>query len=124
MGIRWRLAIWNTLTLALLLVGFAVLVYALLSRALHQRLDKTLLTGFEELERDPRLGSDVRGRLRHWIYEFKEHENLFAVVYAPDGTVFERTAELAVDSVPQAPAEGGPPSFDDKSFPLIGRQRI
>src|SRR5205807_7528767 len=106
LSLRWRLAFWNTLALAVVLLGFAVLVYFLLERALYQQTDRTLLAGLQQLEQDERLARDPERRLRYWIDEFKEHENLFCIVYAADGRVVIRSVELAQDSVPAAPTLG------------------
>src|SRR5262245_8087951 len=103
LSIRWRLTLLNTLALAVILLAFAGLVYWFLARALYQQLDRTLLAGWEHLSRDSRLVADPEGRLRHWIDEFKEHENLFGVVYDGSGAVVTHTQELARDSVPRDP---------------------
>src|SRR5206468_1661956 len=94
-SIRWRLTLWNLLALAAMLLGFAGVVYGMMSHALYQQTDRTLLAALRQLEQDPRLPEDPGGRLRYWIDEFKEHENVLGVVYVPDGTVFVRTAEMA-----------------------------
>jgi two-component system heavy metal sensor histidine kinase CusS len=125
LSIRWRLTLWNTLALGLVLLGFAVLVYILMSRALYQQLDRKLLTAFRQLEQDGRASADPEGRLRHWIYEFKEHDNFFAVVYQQDGKVRARTEELAPASVPPAVSIPAPQQrFRDLAVPIVGRQRI
>jgi heavy metal sensor kinase len=127
LSLRWRLTLWNTLALAVVLVGFSALVYGLAARALYQGLDRTLLGQVEVLEQqgeDPRMAGDRRGRLAHWVYEFKEHEKSFCVVYDAAGQVYERTEELAADSVPPAPAVApGERRFADLALPIIGRQR-
>jgi heavy metal sensor kinase len=124
LSIRWRLILWNAATLAVVLLLFGGLVYGLLARSLYQRLDRSLLTELEELQRDPRITGQFDERLRHWIYEFKEHENIFCVVYDGDGHVYQRTEELAASSIPPAPALASPaPEFRDQTIPIIGRQR-
>src|SRR5260370_15755224 len=105
--ICWRLTLWNTLGRMVVLAGFGILVYALLARALYQRIDRSLLSELQELEQDQRMPTQREERLRHWIYEFKEHENISCVVYDGSGQVRERTVELAADSVPPAPAAMG-----------------
>jgi heavy metal sensor kinase len=127
LSIRWRLTLWYTLALAIVLLGFGALVYGLLARALHQRIDGTLLSQFqllEDLQQEPHPPADWHGRLAHEIYEFKEHADILCVVYAPDGAVYERTEQLDGRSVP-------PPSAvvphqrraENVTLPLIGRQR-
>jgi heavy metal sensor kinase len=124
LSIRWRLILWNAAALAVVLLLFGGLVYGLLARSLYQRLDRSLLTELEELQRDPRMTGQFDERLRHWIYEFKEHENIFCVVYDGDGHVYQRTEELAVSSIPPVPAlVGQAPEFRDQTIPIIGRQR-
>jgi heavy metal sensor kinase len=124
LSIRWRLTLWNTLALAVVLLGFAGLVYALLRHALYERIDRGLLTEFRELVVDEATPGDYQGRLRHWIDELKEHENFCCVVYGPGGDVLARTQELAADSVPQAPAAASAaPRLYGTSVPALGRQR-
>src|SRR6266568_3760089 len=95
LNIRWRLTLWNMLTMGVVLVGLGTLVYGLLARTLYQRIDRSLQTELQELQQDSRLAGEPAARLRHWIYEFKEHENVSCVVFGPDGRVFLRTEELA-----------------------------
>jgi heavy metal sensor kinase len=137
--IRWRLTLWNTLALAVVLLGFGGLVYALLGRA-HERIDRALLERAERslarvdrllraelqtLEQDNRIAAEGDKRLRYLIHEFQEHEKVFCVLYGPGGTVHERTRELAAQSVPPAPpAPPGEPRFSEETIPILGRQRV
>jgi heavy metal sensor kinase len=125
LNIRWRLTLWNVFGLAVVLAGFAALVYGLLARAHYEQIDRSLKAEFQELQHDQLLTDGGRGRLRHWIAEAKEHENVFCVVYDAHGKVLERTEELAADSVPPAPqgALGGP-EVHDATVPIVGRQRV
>jgi heavy metal sensor kinase len=126
LSIRWRLTLWNTAALAVLLAGFAGLFYGLLRHALFEQADARLATAFGPLSADTKLDVDPAGRFAHWVEEFKEHLDLFCVVYRPDGSVFARTAELAGDSVPSPPpmSRGNDPWVASESLPLIGRQRM
>src|SRR5262249_24977489 len=65
LSIRWRLTLCNALALAVVLLGFAALVYSLLTRALYQQWDRRLLAGWQHLEQDERLAGDRDGRLRY-----------------------------------------------------------
>src|SRR5438094_8159584 len=103
LSIRWRLTLWNTLALSVVLIGLSALVYGLLAEALYERVDRSLLAELSELENDDRMANQRDERLRHWIYEFKEHENISCVVYDATGKVHERTVELAADSIPPVP---------------------
>jgi two-component system heavy metal sensor histidine kinase CusS len=124
LSIRWRLTLWNTLALAVVLLGFAALVYGLLRHALYERLDRGLLTEFRELVEDQATPGDYEGRLRHWIDELKEHENFCCVVYGPEGEVLAKTQELAAGNVPPAPAgASGAPRLYSTAVPALGRQR-
>src|SRR5262245_11768714 len=95
LSIRWRLTLWNTLALAVVLLAFGALVRGLLAHA-HGRIDRSLqeraesalgrvnrslLAELKSLKQDPEMAGDPDRRLRHWIYEFKEHENIGCVVY-------------------------------------------
>src|SRR6516165_5541261 len=106
-SIRWRLTLWNTLGLALMLLAFAALVYGLLRHALYEQVDQKLLGALGQLQQDERTAAAPDERLRYWIYEWHEHENLAAVAYDAKGKVWERTEELAADSVPPVPAVAG-----------------
>jgi heavy metal sensor kinase len=125
LSIRWRLALWNTLALAGLLVGFAALVYALMAHALYEQADRALLAEADQLRRDDRLAAEPEDRLGHWIDEFHEHEKFFCVVYDAEGRRVLKTPELAEAAVPPAPAGAvEAPRFDDRTLPVIGRQRV
>jgi len=128
LNIRWRLTLWNTLVLAVVLACFAVGVYSLLHHALIQQTDRILEAGLNLMRNDARFETDPEDRLRFWIEEHKEHQNLFCVVYRPDGSLFGRTPELAEESVPPFPDQpqqlaAGPQVYDER-LPAIGRQRI
>jgi heavy metal sensor kinase len=124
-SIRWRLTLWNTLGLALMLLAFAALVYGLLRHALYEQVDQKLLGALRQLQQDERTAAAADERLRYWIYEWHEHENLSAVAYDSRGRVRERTEQLAADSVPPAPAVGGRAHrLEDQAVPILGRQRV
>jgi heavy metal sensor kinase len=124
LNLRWQLTLWNVLGLAVVLGGFAALVYGLLARAHYERMDRGLLAELRELQEDQPPGDTNRERLRHWIAEVKEHENFFCIIYDARGEVLERTQELALESVPPAPqVTAGQPRFWDVTLPIVGRQR-
>jgi heavy metal sensor kinase len=124
LSVRWRLTLWNTLALAVLLLGFSGLVYALMRHALYEQVDRSLLAELRQLQQDERLQGQPGERLAYWIEEFLEHEKNFCIVYQADGTVYRRTQELAAASVP---ADPGPatvvPRFSNQKVPIIGWQR-
>jgi two-component system heavy metal sensor histidine kinase CusS len=156
LSIRWRLTLWNTLALAAVLFTFGALVYGLLARAHDEidraledridrslrRVDQALLSEMQTLRRDRRMAVEGRRRLRYWIYEFEEHEKIFCVVYDPQGKVYERTEQLAGDSIPPAPSDPltlpespgdgdsgrvrghGDSFFTEATLPIIGHQRL
>ena len=64
LSIRWRLTLWNILTMALVLLGLGALVYGLLARTLYQRIDRSLQTELEELQQDSRLAREPEARDR------------------------------------------------------------
>ena len=125
LSIRSRLTIWNTVGLAVMMLVFAVLVYGLLRHALYEQVDRKLQSALGQLAQDPRMATEPEVRLRHWIYEWKEHENLLAVAYDADGRVRDRSEELAADSVPLATAIAvGEHRLRDQVIPILGRQRV
>jgi heavy metal sensor kinase len=125
LSIRWRLTLWNTLGLAVMLLAFAALIYGLLRHALYEQIDRKLMVVLGQLEQDERTAAEPSERLRYWIYEWREHENFAAIVYDTNGRVWERTQELAADSVPPVPAiVGSERRLKDKDIPILGRQRV
>jgi heavy metal sensor kinase len=125
LSIRWRLTLWNTLGLTVVLVGFAALVYGLLDRSLREQTDRKLLSGFHELDGDPRLENDPEGQLRHWAFELYEHAGVLCVVYGEGGEVLLKSEELAATAVPSAPApRESSPALRDVTEPGVGRQRV
>jgi heavy metal sensor kinase len=119
LSIRWRLTLWNTLTLAAVLLGFGALVYALMARALYRRVDEGLLTEWRELYEEP------VGDVSHGIEEAYEHHQVLCVVYDSRGVVRQLTDQLADADVP-APPESRPPGprFETTTVPGLGRRRI
>jgi heavy metal sensor kinase len=124
LSIRWRLTLWNTLALAVVLLGFAALVYGILRHALYEQLDRKLQAAWQLIEKDDRLASAPDDRLRYWVDELYEHTALYTIVYTPEGQVRLRTQELSEASVPPAPAaELAAPALRDLTVPVVGRQR-
>ena len=118
LSIRWRLTLWNTLALAVVLLGFSALIYAMLRHALYERVDHSLFSVFQEIE------SKTNPDLRYWIKEAKEHENILCVAYDSRGSVQERTEELPSASVPAIPTRNGRElSHADMTLPVLGHQR-
>jgi len=124
LSIRWRLTVWNTLAVAVLLVVCGLLVYAMLRQAMYKQVDRLLESQFEELREDRQMAADYETRIPHWVQEFKEHVNVFAVVYDSRGQVFARTHELAKESVPSNPnSEPAEPRLATQQLAIIGPQR-
>jgi two-component system, OmpR family, heavy metal sensor histidine kinase CusS len=128
LSIRWRLTLWNTLALAVLLACFAALIYGLLRHALFQQTDRSLQIGFGLLRADPRIENapnDTLGdRLREWIEEFKEHQNLLCVIYRADGVLHDRTEGMKEASLPPPPPATEELWVRDERLPEIGRHRV
>ena len=124
LSIRWRLTLWNTLALAVVLLGFSGLVYLLLRHALYEQIDRTLLAEHAQLEHDDRLAEQPTQRLQHWIDEFQQHEKYLCVIYDPAGRVVLATSELAAASIPSMPSSPGETHFRTMGLPIVGRQRV
>jgi heavy metal sensor kinase len=117
LSIRWRLTLWNTLALAVVLLGFSAVVYTMMHHALYERVDHSLGSVLQELE------GKSNPDLRYWIKEAKEHHNMLCVVYS-QGNVEERTEELASVNVPAMPAPNGRErNYADMTLPVLGHQR-
>ena len=65
--IRWRLTLWNTLALGVLLLAFSGLVYGLLVRTLYAAIDRTLEDSWRQMADDNRVVTDPvpERRCRH-----------------------------------------------------------
>src|SRR5262245_46901574 len=125
LSIRWRLTLWNGLALAVVLAGFALLVYWLVAHSLYGQKDRTLRARLERLQTDDRLATERGERLAYWIEEFKDHDGLSAVTYAADGSIVAKTRELAATAVPSlSTVPPGEARIDDQTVPIIGRQRV
>lgn len=124
LSIRWRLTLWNTVALAVLLIAVGSLVYALLRHAMYEQLDRVLLAQYRELEQDERMDADHETRLRHWIEEFQDHVGVYCVIYDARGNLYTHTEQLASQSIPTMPSEAAnQPGFASRDLPLIGWQR-
>lgn len=86
LSIRWRMTLWNTATFAVLLVGFGVLVYALLRQTHYDQLDRALSNRLEKITADPMLQTDPRAALAHWLAQPGRHVELFSFATADDGS--------------------------------------
>src|SRR5438105_4061781 len=118
LSIRRRLTLWNTVALAAVLLAFGGLVYGLMHHALYERVDGSLTTAWQELERNPDQN------LAYWIKEAKEHQNLLCIVYGSGGGIVAHTEELATASLP-SPLAGNElgSEFFNVSLPIVGHQR-
>jgi two-component system heavy metal sensor histidine kinase CusS len=124
LSIRWRLTLWITLALAVVLTCFASLVYSMLRHALYEQTDRFLQAGFGLLRRDPHVETATEERLRSWIEEYKNHQNLWCVIYRLDGTLHDRPAGLPLASVPPPPPGAADRWLYDAQLPGIGLQRV
>jgi heavy metal sensor kinase len=124
LSIRWRLTLWNSLAFGGMLACFAGLVYGLLRHALFEQTDRVLQGGLAQLRGDSWAKTATAERVRYWIEESKEHQDLLSVVYHFDGSLYARTPELAEDSVPPPPLGPGDHWVYDVRLPAVGRQRV
>src|SRR5262249_5490301 len=119
LSIRWRLTLWNTSTLAVLLIGLGALVYGIMRHSHYERVDDSLEMAWKDLQHQPDQS------LAHWIKEIKEHQNLFCVVYDSGGQVIAQTEELPQTAIPSASlAREARRTFFDVTLPVVGRQRV
>ena len=112
MSIRLRLTVWHTALLALVLGGFAVVVYAAIARQESSQLSYNLRVRAEDAQQalyDARHKAEAEGRLLrgsdgigpslpdvdHAMTLALGHEGLVAQVLAPDGQEVARSTNLA-----------------------------
>lgn len=124
LSIRWRLTLWIALALTVVLTSFAALVYGMLRHALNEQTDRMLQAGSGLLRADTLVETATDERLRYWIEEYKNHQNLLCVIYRPNGALHARTAGLSEDSLPPPPAGTGDRWMYDQTLPIIGRHRV
>jgi heavy metal sensor kinase len=88
-------------------------------------MDQSMTQSLRQLQDDNRLQNDPVPRLKYWIFELKEHNNVFCVVYDPSGKVLFRTEEMAEASVPKfSEVNGSASNFSDLTIPILGHQRF
>ncbi len=124
LSIRWRLTLWNIVALAAVLALFATLVYLLFRQALYEQTDRLLRAALGQLKADPGIESATDERINHWVEEYRDHQQLFCVVYRPDGYLYAHTLELEPENMPPFPASLGERAEYDADLPGIGRQRV
>jgi two-component system heavy metal sensor histidine kinase CusS len=124
LSIRWRLTLWNALGLAVVLAGFAALVYGLMIRAHYERIDRALEEQLRELKESHDMANAGHERWRHWLAEVQEHARFRGVVYDADRTVYERSEDLPLAALPPAPPPSAAPRFQEANIPDLGRHRL
>src|SRR5919199_349113 len=120
MSLRLRLTLFFTVVLAASLLGFSILLYALLDRALDVDLDHTIASKAEDVARTSRIRGEFpvrprRIRLPH-IDAFAAPE-IYIQLLDPEGQVLDRSANLGEHQLPLTPdglANGreGDPTWD------------
>jgi signal transduction histidine kinase len=124
LSIRWRLTLWIAAALAIVLAAFAALVYAMLQHALLEQTDRLLQAAVGQLAGDPRASAETDERIRYWIEEYKDHQNLLCVVYRGDGTVHAHSPEITDPrSVPPLKLTTDSAAASEL-VPGLGRQRL
>ena len=124
LNIRWRLTLWITVALTVVLTCFAILVYGLLRHALFQQTDRLLAAALKQLPGDSRSNSAPDERIHYWIEEYKDHQGFYCVVYLPDGALYGRTPEMPEESVPGFRPDMRGRWVETETLPVIGRQRL
>lgn len=94
-SVRVRLTLWYVSVLALVLVVFSLILYALLSRALHQRIDESLLAVIEvatkSLANDMEEGQTRQSAAHSTVTELFNPQQALAV--------FDHTGELLAENI-------------------------
>jgi heavy metal sensor kinase len=122
--IRWKLTIWITLGLTVVLACFAGLAYFMLHHALLEQTDRSLEGCLAQVRADPRIATAPEARLRYWIDEIKEHQNFLSVIYRSDGSILVRSPELPQASLLPLPGGAADLWRFSQRVPVLGRQRI
>ena len=123
LSIRWRLALWNTAALAVVLTAFAAMIYGVLDREHRERIDRDLRGEFQELTQDPHSLTDPGAR-REKIADAKEDDNISCLIYDDAGAIVAQTPDYPKDDLAPAPVASSAPNLHDAVFPSGGRQRI
>lgn len=108
-SIRLRLTLWNAAGVALVLIGFAALVYWFAVDSMYHRANRTAATAFRLLETDPRMATDFEARSAYWVHEFDEHMGVLAAIHREDGSPLR--AHPALFDRPRDPV-GAEPSVE------------
>jgi heavy metal sensor kinase len=113
-SVRARLTLWYVSVLALVLVAFSLGVYALLSRALHARVDDGLLSLIEittkSLSNDIEEGQTVQGSAQSTVAELLNPQQAIAVFDGAGNPLAENTS--GEDFHPRLPDLGSIPEAE------------
>jgi len=123
-SIRWRVALWNTAAFAVVLCGFGILVYSLLSQTHYDQIDRILESRAREIVGDDRLQENPQQRFQFWVRKFGKHVEISGIVRDEQGTTIAEAQQLA--EVPELVIPGGVserPQFDSLALPTLGRMR-
>lgn len=127
LNVRWRLTLWYGAVLTAIVIGFGVIVYAMMHRHLMARTDFELDEELSELALEVRLArddEDLREQLGHRFFRHASFD--FQVSKRGDPSLF-RSERLTEASLP-APHGDGPDSEETVSethqVPGLGEMRV
>ncbi len=99
LSIRWKLALWNVLTFAFILIAFGVGVYQLLRQAHFFMLDKSLAHRVETLEASLDEGLSAVEAIQAWVAKFGQHTDYLAFVRDGNQNTVGATSGLSGDDI-------------------------
>ncbi len=102
LNICWRLTLWNTLTLAVVLTCLAALVYGLFGHALYEQsgLRTPRVLGLPSQADDRMEAATEQSGSTIGLRSSRDRQNLFCVTYRADGALYARTAGMAEETAP------------------------
>jgi heavy metal sensor kinase len=102
--------------MALVLTGFAALVYWFTVDSMYHRASRTADAAFRLMETDPRMATAWEQRTSYWVREFDEHMGMFAAVYRSDGSLLRAHPALVDRSNESRAATAGRVETDAEGY--------
>lgn len=118
LSIRLRIALWNTVALVVILVGFGLAVYGLLRKTHYDQVDRSLQAHLRDIT--DRQTSDDAGEAQYLLEGVRGYS---AYMVDGSGRIIEHTADLNPADMATVVATVGAQRFDTAELPTAGHVR-
>jgi heavy metal sensor kinase len=124
--IRWKLTLWNTVVLILILLGFASALLMMLRQHLYERDDVVIVQELNELLEEVGRYSGDSELIRQLEQRFSVHSHYYFQVVTADRKILFRSRFLSAIQLPIPPNPEGLRGhhFEDLDLPKLGHYRL